>query len=270
MSAVIQTEDLRIGYQENIIVDQLNLTIPEGEITALVGANGSGKSTILKTLSRLMKPKSGTVYLDGRAIHEQKTRDLAKELAILPQNPTAPEGLTVLELVTYGRFPHQKGLKALTIEDKEKIAWAIEKTGIGEFANRPIDQLSGGQRQRAWIAMALAQDTKILFLDEPTTFLDMAHQLEVLELLQRLNLQEKRTIVMVVHDLNHASRYAGHMVAIKKGKVKKKGTPLEVMKSDVLEDVFGVRSDIIYDPRSGQPLCLPYGLCNELDYTMTT
>jgi len=270
VSVVIETENVKIGYQENIIVDQLNLSIPEGEITALVGANGSGKSTILKTLSRLMKPKSGTVYLDGRAIHEQKTRDLAKELAILPQNPTAPEGLTVLELVTYGRFPHQKGLKPLTMEDKEKIAWAIEMTGIGEFANRPIDQLSGGQRQRAWIAMALAQDTKILFLDEPTTFLDMAHQLEVLELLQKLNVQEKRTIVMVVHDLNHASQYAGHMVAIKKGKVMKTGTPIDVMKSDILEEVFGVRSDIIYDPRSGQPLCLPYGLCTKQVYEMST
>ncbi|MGB7999700.1 MAG: ABC transporter ATP-binding protein [Anaerobacillus sp.] len=260
---MIETENLKIGYQDNIIVDQLNMTIPAGEITALVGANGSGKSTILKTLARLMKPKSGAVYLDGRAIHEQKTRELAKELAILPQNPTAPDGLTVLELVTYGRFPHQKGLKALTIEDKEKIAWAIEMTGIAEFANRPIDQLSGGQRQRAWIAMALAQDTKILFLDEPTTFLDMAHQLEVLELLYKLNIQEKRTIVMVVHDLNHASRYAGHMVAIKNGTVMKTGTPIDVMKSEVLEDVFGVRSDIIYDPRSGHPLCLPYGLVSE-------
>ncbi|MGA9287403.1 MAG: ABC transporter ATP-binding protein [Anaerobacillus sp.] len=260
---MIETENLKIGYQDNIIVDQLNLTIPAGEITALVGANGSGKSTILKTLARLMKPKSGAVYLDGRAIHEQKTRELAKELAILPQNPTAPEGLTVLELVTYGRFPHQKGLKALTIEDKEKIAWAIEMTGIAEFANRPIDQLSGGQRQRAWIAMALAQDTKILFLDEPTTFLDMAHQLEVLELLYKLNIQEKRTIVMVVHELNHASRYAGHMVAIKNGTVMKTGTPIDVMKSEVLEDVFGVRSDIIYDPRAGHPLCLPYGLVSE-------
>ncbi len=260
---MIETKDLMIGYQDTIIVDQLNLSIPEGEITALVGANGSGKSTILKTLARLMKPKSGAVYLDGRAIHEQKTRELAKELAILPQNPTAPEGLTVLELVTYGRFPHQKGLKALTIEDKEKIAWAIEMTGIAELANRPIDQLSGGQCQRAWIAMALAQDTKILFLDEPTTFLDMAHQLEVLQLLYKLNIQEKRTIVMVVHDLNHASRYAGNMVAIKNGTVMKTGTPRDVMKTEVLEDVFGVRSDIIYDPRSGQPLCLPFGLVSE-------
>ncbi|WP_347551552.1 ABC transporter ATP-binding protein [Pseudalkalibacillus hwajinpoensis] len=263
---VIQTDNLKIGYQDNIIVDQLNLNIPEGEITALVGANGSGKSTILKSLARLMKPKSGAVYLDGKAIHEQHTREVAKKMAILPQNPTAPEGLTVLELVTYGRFPHQKGLKALTIEDKEKIAWAIEMTGISEFANRPIDQLSGGQRQRAWIAMALAQDTNLLFLDEPTTFLDMAHQLEVLELLQKLNRQEGRTIVMVVHDLNHASRYAGHMVAIKNGTVMKTGTPKDVMKSEILEDVFGVRSDIIYDPRTGQPLCLPFGLCTEDQY----
>ncbi|MGF7048237.1 iron complex transport system ATP-binding protein [Paenibacillus sp. DS2015] len=258
---MIVTEALDIAYDQHLIVNQLHLDIPTGKITALVGANGSGKSTILKTIARLMKPKSGVVYLDGKSIHEQKTQDVAKQLAILPQNPTAPEGLTVYELVQYGRFPHRKGMGAsLTAKDREVIAWAIEMTGVGEFTERAVDQLSGGQRQRAWIAMALAQETDILFLDEPTTFLDMAHQLEVLSLLQKLNAEQKRTIVMVVHDLNHASRYAQHIVAIKKGAVIKTGTPLEVMRSEILEDVYGVKSDIIYDPRTGQPLCLPYGL----------
>jgi iron complex transport system ATP-binding protein len=261
VNSVIVTEALDIAYDQHMIVNQLHLDIPTGKITALVGANGSGKSTILKTIARLMKPKSGVVYLDGRSIHEQKTQEVAKQLAILPQNPTAPEGLTVYELVQYGRFPHRKGMgSSLSTKDREVIAWAIEMTGVGEFSDRPVDQLSGGQRQRAWIAMALAQETDILFLDEPTTFLDMAHQLEVLSLLQKLNEEQKRTIVMVVHDLNHASRYAQHIVAIKKGTVIKTGTPLEVMRPEVLEDVYGVKSDIIYDPRTGQPLCLPYGL----------
>lgn len=258
---MIVTEALDIAYDQHLIVNQLHLNIPTGKITALVGANGSGKSTILKTIARLMKPKSGVVYLDGKSIHEQRTQDVAKQLAILPQNPTAPEGLTVYELVQYGRFPHRKGMgSSLTAKDREVIAWAIEMTGVGEFSDRPVDQLSGGQRQRAWIAMALAQETNILFLDEPTTFLDMAHQLEVLSLLQKLNDEQKRTIVMVVHDLNHASRYAQHIVAIKNGTVIKTGTPLEVMRSEILEEVYGVKSDIIYDPRTGQPLCFPYGL----------
>lgn len=257
---MIQTEALTIGYEERIIVEELQLHIPEKKITALVGANGSGKSTILKTMARLHKPKKGAVYLDGKSIHGQKTKDVAKQLAVLPQNPTAPDGLTVTELVSYGRFPHQSGFGSLTAEDKEKITWAIEITNMMEFANRPVDMLSGGQRQRAWIAMALAQQTPVLFLDEPTTFLDMAHQIEVLHLLQKLNEEEQRTIVMVVHDLNHASRFAHHIVAIKDGSVINSGSPAEVMTPEVLQSVFGIKSDIIVDPRSGLPLCLPYAL----------
>ncbi|NGP45306.1 ABC transporter ATP-binding protein [Bacillaceae bacterium SIJ1] len=232
-------------------------------MTALVGANGSGKSTILKAMARLLKPKSGHVYLDGKQIYKQSTKEVAKTLAILPQNPIAPEGLTVAELVTYGRAPHQNGFGSLTKGDKKMIHWAIEMTGMYDFALRPIDQLSGGQRQRAWIAMALAQDTEVLFLDEPTTFLDMAHQLEVLNVLQKMHREEKRTVVMVVHDLNHASRYAHHIIGIKDGHVVKTGTPKEVMTQNVLENIFGIKSDIIYDPRNGQPLCLPYALSTE-------
>lgn len=258
-------KQLDIGYSDRLIVENLNLSVPTGKITALVGANGSGKSTILKTMARIMKPAGGGVFLDGQSIHRQSTKEVAKQLAILPQNPTAPEGLTVSELVSYGRFPHQKGFGSLTKEDKEIIRWSIEVTGMNDFADRPVDQLSGGQRQRAWIAMALAQQTDILFLDEPTTFLDMAHQLEVLMLLKKLNEEEGRTVIMVVHDLNHATRYAHHMVAIKQGKIVAEGAPEDVVTQDVLRDVFGIEAHIVPDPRTGVPLCLPYELAGETD-----
>ncbi|MDQ0172547.1 ABC transporter ATP-binding protein [Paenibacillus tundrae] len=266
----LETSKLDIAYEERLIVEDLNIQIPQGKITALVGANGSGKSTILKTMARIMNPKAGNVLLDGKSIHKQSTREVAKQLAILPQNPTAPEGLTVTELVSYGRFPYQKGFGSMRAEDKRMIEWAINVTGMTEFHDRPIDQLSGGQRQRAWIAMALAQETDILFLDEPTTFLDMAHQLEVLQLLEQLNATANRTIVMVVHDLNHASRYAHHMIGIKKGKAIATGSPVEVMNSDVLREVFNIEADIVIDPRSGVPLCLPYALAGERQQQSTT
>ena len=254
------TKQLDIGYGERLIVEDLNIAIPSGKITALVGANGSGKSTILKTMARIMKPVKGGVFLDGQSIHRQSTKEVAKQLAILPQNPTAPEGLTVSELVSYGRFPHQKGFGSLTKEDKDIVRWSVEVTGMSEFIDRPVDQLSGGQRQRAWIAMALAQQTNILFLDEPTTFLDMTHQLEVLMLLQKLNAEEGRTVIMVVHDLNHATRYAHHVVAIKRGKVEAEGSPNEVVTPAMLRNVFGIEAHIIPDPDNGTPLVLPYEL----------
>lgn len=259
----INTEKLDVAYLDRTVVQDLNLSIPTGKITALVGANGSGKSTILKTMARLIKPKAGSVLLDGKSIHGQPTKEVAKQLAILPQNPTAPEGLTVAELVSYGRFPYQNGFGSLTQLDRDVIKWALEVTNMTTFSDRPVDQLSGGQRQRAWIAMALAQNTRFLFLDEPTTFLDMAHQLEVLQLLRRLNQHEKRTIVMVVHDLNHATRFAHHMVAIKQGKVISEGPTVEVMTEEVLGKVFGIRAQIIKDPRTGVPLCLPYALASD-------
>lgn len=259
----LNTAQLQLSYDNRTIVEDLNIQIPDGQITALVGANGSGKSTILKAMARIMQPTGGQVLLDGKSIHKQSTREVAKQMAILPQNPTAPEGLTVTELVSFGRFPYQKGFGSLQSEDKEMVQWAIEVTGMAAFHDRPIDQLSGGQRQRAWIAMALAQDTDILFLDEPTTYLDMAHQLEVLHLLEHLNRTAKRTIVMVVHDLNHASRYAHHMIAIKQGKAVAYGSPVEVMTVEVLREVFGIEADIVKDPRSGLPLCLPYALVGQ-------
>ncbi|GBG11452.1 iron-dicitrate transporter ATP-binding subunit [Paenibacillus agaridevorans] len=256
----LSTSDLAISYDERLIVQNLNISIPQGKVTALVGANGSGKSTILKTMARIMNPSHGNVLLDGKSIHKQSTKDVAKQLAILPQNPTAPDGLTVAELVSYGRFPYQKGFGSMSKEDRSVVQWAIEATGMVEFTDRPVDQLSGGQRQRAWIAMALAQETDILFLDEPTTFLDMAHQLEVLHLLQKLNEHNNRTIVMVVHDLNHAARYAHHMIAIKSGVVRGEGSPIEVITPDIMRDVFNIEADIVPDPRTGVPLCLPFAL----------
>ena len=256
----ITVEQVSIGYGDRMIIDSLDLEIPEGKITALVGANGSGKSTLLKTMARLLAPQKGAVLLNGKEIAKMPTREVAKQLAILPQNPAAPEGLIVSELVAYGRFPHQKGFGSLKQEDRDAIHKALEATGMLEFADRPLEQMSGGQRQRAWIAMALAQGTSLLFLDEPTTYLDMAHQLEVLQMLERLNREEARTIVMVVHDLNHAALFAHYVVAIKNGKAMYEGTPAEVITKEMLRQVFHVEADVIPDPRTGAPLCIPYGV----------
>lgn len=219
----LSTEDLRIGYGDKIIVDALNLQINSGEITTIIGANGCGKSTILKTLARVHAAKSGVIYLDGKMIHKIPTKEIAKKMAVLPQSPEAPGGLTVFELISYGRSPHQSGFGRLSANDQKVIQWALEVTALTSFADSPVDALSGGQRQRAWIAMAIAQETDILLLDEPTTYLDMAHQLEILQLLERLNREEGRTIVMVIHDLNHASRFSHHMVALRDGKKVKEG-----------------------------------------------
>lgn len=258
--ARLHAEELSLAYTGQLVVENLSVEIPQGKITALVGANGSGKSTILKALARVLKPQGGAAYLDGKAIHSQPTKVVARQIAILPQNPEAPDGLTVKELVSYGRFPYQKGFGTLGIEDKKIIYWALDVTGMLELAGRPVGELSGGQRQRAWIAMALAQGTSMLLLDEPTTFLDMAYQLEVLQLLERLNREEGRTIVMVVHDLNHAARYAQHIIAILEGAVAAAGAPHEVIIPDTLRRVFGVEADIIPDPRSGVPLCIPHSI----------
>jgi len=259
----LRSDQLSLSYGSRPIVQDLNLRVPDGLITALVGANGSGKSTILKSMARILNPTQGGVYLDGKLIHRQPTKEVAKNLAILPQNPTSPEGLTVRELVSFGRYPHQKGFGILSAEDNRMIEWALQATGMTMFRDRPVDHLSGGQRQRAWIAMALAQGTELLLLDEPTTFLDMAHQVEVMILLEKLNKEQKRTIVMVVHDLNHAARYAQHLVALKHGTVLYEGQPEVVMTSQMLRDVFNIDADIIPDPRTGAPLCLPYGLADE-------
>lgn len=260
---IIETRNLGFTYGQERILDGLDLAIPEGRITALVGANGSGKSTILKNLARILKPDGGAVYLDGRALGELATKAIAREMAVLPQSPDAPAGLLVRELVGYGRFPWQKPLTAMNAEDRAAIDTALDLTGMTGFADRPVGNLSGGQRQRAWIAMALAQNSRILLLDEPTTFLDMAHQLEVLSLLERLNREQGRTIVMVVHDINHALRYAHHIVLIRAGQIVATGMPEEVLTPEALSDAFGVLADMVRDPRSGKTICVPFALSGQ-------
>lgn len=261
--AVLSAEQISVGYYDLLVIDGLNVTIPEQKITTIIGPNGCGKSTLLKAISRLLKTKKGTVYLDGKAIHQLPTKEIAKKMAILPQTAEAPAGLTVFELVSYGRYPHRKGIGTLKKEDMDQIMWALEVTGLSELKDRPIDALSGGQRQRAWIAMSLAQDTEILILDEPTTYLDMAHQLDILLLLKQLNEQEKRTIVMVLHDLNHASRFSDYMIAMKAGKIVTEGPPEKVMTSENLEKVFDIRAVITSCPFSHHPICLSYQLTKE-------
>ncbi|MGG7324428.1 ABC transporter ATP-binding protein [Clostridium baratii] len=256
----IRTKDLNISYGNLDIVKDLNLEIPKGKITTIIGANGCGKSTILKTLARIIKPKSGSIYINNKELNSQDSKELAKAMAVLPQSPQAPSGLTVEELISYGRFPHQKGFGKLKDEDKDIINWALEKTRILEFRDRPIEALSGGQRQRAWIAMALAQETDILLLDEPTTYLDLAHQLEVLKLLEELNKKEGRTIVMVIHELNNAARFADHMIGVKKGKIVCQGTAHEVMTKENLKEIFNIDAEIVNEPRSGKPVCITYDM----------
>ena len=256
----IETKDLNISYGNLDIVKDLNLSIPKGKITTIIGSNGCGKSTILKTIARILQPKSGSIYINGKDINTQKTKDIAKVMAVLPQSPQAPSGLTVEELIAYGRFPHQKGFGKLKKEDNDIINWALEVTGISEFRDRSIEALSGGQRQRAWIAMALAQETDILVLDEPTTYLDLAHQLEVLKLLEDLNKKQGTTIVMVIHELNNAARFADHMIGVKKGQIICQGSAHDVMTKENLKELFNIDAEIVNDPRNNRPVCITYDM----------
>lgn len=257
---MLHTEKLTLAYDQAIIIHDMDVAIPRGQITALVGPNGCGKSTLLRGLARLLAPRGGAAYLDGKAIHRMPTRELAKQLGILPQSPVAPEGLTVRELVAQGRYPHQSWFQQWSADDESAVVKALALTGMTDLAERPVDTLSGGQRQRAWIAMTLAQETEVILLDEPTTFLDLAHQIEVLQLLERLNRSEQRTIVMVVHDLNHATRHAHHLIALKNGTVVAAGSPNNVVTPALLRSVFGVEGTVIPDPRTGVPLCIAYAL----------
>ncbi|WP_146553726.1 ABC transporter ATP-binding protein [Rummeliibacillus sp. SL167] len=256
----LHTDDLSVGYGEKLILQNLNIEIPDQKITTIIGSNGCGKSTLLKTMTRIISQQSGTTVLDGADIAKQKTKDLARKMAILPQTPESINGLTVGELVSYGRFPYQKGLGKLTKKDYEVIDWALEVTGTADYKYRPVDALSGGQRQRVWIAMALAQETEIIFLDEPTTYLDMAHQLEVLTLLQKLNREQHRTIIMVLHDLNQAARFADYLIALKDGQIIKAGNCEDVIRPDVLKTVFNIDAYIDKDPRTHKPMCMTYDL----------
>ncbi len=258
MSA-ISTEGLSLGYGETMIIDELNVSIPKGEITVFIGSNGCGKSTLLRSLARLMKPMGGSVLLEGHSIAKLPTKEVAKQLAILPQGPEAPEGLTVHQLVKQGRYPYQNWLKQWSKQDEEAVNRALKSTKMEDLADRTVDSLSGGQRQRAWIAMTLAQETDIILLDEPTTYLDMTHQIEILDLLFDLNEKEQHTIVMVLHDLNLACRYAHHLVAIKDKSIYAEGRPETVINCDLVKNVFDMNCQVTTDPLFGTPLCIPHG-----------
>lgn len=255
----LTADAVTLGYGDRTVIDGLDLTIAPGRITAIVGANGCGKSTLLRSLARLLSPASGQVVLDGKSVHSRPTKEVARVLGLLPQSPIAPEGIAVADLVGRGRHPHQKVLARWNAHDYEVVADALEATGITDLADRSVDELSGGQRQRVWIAMALAQETDILLLDEPTTFLDVAHQVEVLDLLTDLSHARGTTIVMVLHDLNLAARYCDRIVMIADGGVEAQGEPAEVFTEDRVSRVFGLNSRIIPDPVSGTPLVLPIG-----------
>jgi iron complex transport system ATP-binding protein len=257
----LETKSLTLSYGDTIIINDLNLEIPKGKITVFIGSNGSGKSTLLRSLARLLKPREGSVVLSGEEIFKLPTKEVAKRLAILPQGPTAPEGITVLQLVKQGRYPYQNWLKQWSEEDENMVMKALQATRMLAYAERPLDSLSGGQRQRAWIAMTLAQGTDIVLLDEPTTYLDMTHQIEILDLLYDLNEKEKRTIVMVLHDLNLACRYAHHVVAVHNKGVYAQGKPEEIITPELVRYVFNMECKVTKCPLYGTPMCIPYGKC---------
>ncbi len=255
--------DISVGYGSVTIIPQLDVDIPKGKVTSIIGPNGCGKSTLLKALSRMLPVASGSVLLDGKAIASMPTAAVAQKMAMLPQGPQAPGGLTVYDLVSYGRYPHQKGFGRLKDEDKRIIDWALSITGMTKYAGRDLDALSGGQRQRAWIAMALAQDTPIILLDEPTTYLDLAHQLEVLELLQRLNREQGKTIALVIHELNLAARFSDWMIAMKAGHVIATGAAEQVMTPEVLREAFNIEALVGTDPWTGRPSLESYRMVRE-------
>ncbi|MEV0545934.1 ABC transporter ATP-binding protein [Nocardia salmonicida] len=255
----LAADAVSLGYGERVIVDELSLDIAPGVVTTVIGPNGCGKSTLLKSLGRLLRPREGQVVLDGKAISSMKTKDVARVIGMLPQTPVAPEGLTVADLVARGRHPHQSWLRQWSADDETEVAAALAQTGIGDLADRTLDELSGGQRQRAWISMALAQGTDILLLDEPTTYLDLAHSLEVLDLVDRLHAEYGRTVVMVLHDLNLAIRYSDELVVMRAGRIVAQGKPADIVTADLLAEVFGLEATVLTDPVSGRPMVVPIG-----------
>jgi iron complex transport system ATP-binding protein len=256
---VLSAEGLRLAYEGRTVVDRLDVAVPAGRVTAVVGPNACGKSTLLRALGRLLPPRAGTVHLDGHDIATVPTKALATRLGLLPQGPQAPDGITVAELVARGRHPHRRWYRPWSADDEEAVAAALTATGTTDLAHRPVDELSGGQRQRVWIALTLAQGTDVLLLDEPTTYLDVAHQLDVLDLLVELNRDEGRTVVLVLHDLNQALRYADHLVALRAGAVVAQGPPATVVTEALVAEVFGVTARVIPDPVTGGPLVVPVG-----------
>lgn len=251
------TQHAVIGYGGKPIVRGVDVEVPDGRITAIVGPNGCGKSTLLRALVRLLEPSEGTVLLDGKDIHRIPTREVARRVGLLPQSPVAPAGITVKELVARGRTPYQRVLRPWSAEDETAVMSALHSTALTDIQDHVVDQLSGGQRQRAWIAMTLAQDTSLMILDEPTTFLDIAHQYDVMDLLHRLNTRQERTIVMVVHDLHQAARYAHHVIAMRDGVVAAAGTPGEVFTEPLIREVFALDARVFPDPITGTPLVVP-------------
>lgn len=256
---ILAGRELRLAYDERVVADRLSVGIPAGRITSIVGANACGKSTLLRALSRLLKPRSGSVLLDGADIASLPTRTVATRLGLLPQTQVAPDGITVADLVARGRHPHHGWMRRWTGEDDAAVAAALRDTGTLELADRVLDELSGGQRQRVWIAMVLAQGTDLLLLDEPITYLDLAHQVDLLDLMIDLNRQRGRTVVMVLHDLNLAARYSDHLIAMKDGAVVASGRPTEVIDEALVADVFGLACRVVPDQVSGTPLVLPIG-----------
>jgi iron complex transport system ATP-binding protein len=248
----LRAEGLSLGYDDQTIVDIL-----DGKVTAIVGANACGKSTLLRGLARLLRPRDGAVYLDGKALTELSTLDVAKVLGLLPQSPVAPDGITVADLVSRGRYPHQGWFRRWTGRDDDAVARALDATGTADLAHRALRELSGGQRQRVWVAMALAQDTDLLLLDEPTTYLDINHQVELLRLLRKLNAESGKTILVVLHDLNLACRYCDHVIAMAEGSIVAEGAPTEVITAELVEKVFGLSCVVVPDPIAGTPMIVP-------------
>ncbi|MFF8959451.1 ABC transporter ATP-binding protein [Streptomyces sp. NPDC014894] len=249
--------ELTLAYEDRTVVHGIDLAIPDGRVTVIVGPNACGKSTTLRALGRLLKPKGGAVLLDGAELARIPTKTIARSIGLLPQSPVAPEAITVADLVSRGRQPHQAWWKQWSAEDERAVTDAMERTDVTALAERSVDELSGGQRQRVWIAMALAQETEVLLLDEPTTFLDISHQVEVLDLVRRLNHERGRTVVAVLHDLNQAARYADHLVAMKEGRIVQEGPPEEVVTAELVREVFGLESVVVPDPVTGSPLVVP-------------
>ena len=254
----IEADGIGVGYDRRIVISQVDLAIASGGITCLVGPNGSGKSTLLKACARLLALKGGAVRLQGVELGELSSREIGRRLAILPQAAVTPSNLSVRELVEQGRYPHAGALRMLRRQDHEAVRWAISSTGLDAFADRDVDQLSGGERQRAWIALALAQETPLLFLDEPTTFLDVGYQLEVLHLVRALNHDHGITVVMVLHDLNQAAAYADRVVCLHDGRIVADGPPEDAITPEALRDVFRVEASVVSDPVSGKPVFLPH------------
>ncbi|MCG5441393.1 ABC transporter ATP-binding protein [Micromonospora sp. NIE79] len=253
----LRAEGLSLGYDDRTIVDHLDVAVLDGKVTAIVGANACGKSTLLRGLARLLAPRDGAVFLDDKPLADLRKVDVAKVLGLLPQTPVAPDGITVADLVARGRYPHQGWFRRWSNDDHDAVARALDATGTADLIDRPIRELSGGQRQRVWVAMALAQDTDLLLLDEPTTYLDINHQVELLRLLRKLNAESGKTIVIVMHDLNLACRYCDHLIAMSGGAIVAEGAPVDVVTGDLVEQVFGLSCLVVPDPIAGTPMVVP-------------